>query len=264
METGLRGKGALVAAASAGIGLAIARGLAREGARVALLARRRDALERAATAVRQETGTDAHPIVCDLTDRDAVRRSVAEADAACGGLEILITNAGGPRPGGFLDVAPEDFEATARLTLMSAVWLCHETVPRMVRAGKGGRIVMVASVSAKQPLDGLILSNTLRPGVVGLAKSLADELGPRGIRVNVICPGFAATARLEELAAEAAARRGLTVDAVRAEWAGTTALRRIGAADEIADLAVYLASDRSSYVTGTAISVDGGRTRGLY
>jgi 3-oxoacyl-[acyl-carrier protein] reductase len=263
MDSGLEGKGALVAGASAGIGLAIARGLAREGARVAIVARRQAELEEAARSIRAETGAEVVPIVCDLTDRAAVGDCARRAAEAVGGIEVLVTNAGGPRSGGFLDVAPEDYESAFRLNFLSTMWLCHETVPRMIDAGRGGRIVMVASISVKQPIDGLILSNSIRAGVAGLAKSLANELGPHAIRVNVVCPGYTATERLMELSADVAGRRGTDAEAIRAEWASGIPLGRIGRPEEVADLAVYLASDRASYLTGTVVAADGGRCQGL-
>lgn len=263
MDLGLRGKAAVVAGASAGIGRAIAAGLAREGCRVAVLARRAEELEAAARAIHLETGSEVVPIVADLTQRHDVVRALAAAEGRLGGIDVLVTNAGGPRPGNFLDLSPEDFEAAFRLTFLSALWLCGETVPRMIAARRGGAIVLVASVSVKQPIDGLILSNSMRAGVAGLAKSLANELGPHGIRVNVVCPGYTATERLDELAGQLARQRGMEAEAVRAEWAAGTPLGRIARPEEIADLSVYLASGRASYVTGTVVAADGGRARGL-
>jgi 3-oxoacyl-[acyl-carrier protein] reductase len=263
MEMGLRGRGALVAGASAGIGRAIARGLAAEGARVAMVARRPAVLEEAAREIAAETGSRTVPIVADLTDRPQARRCVEEATAAVGPLEVLVTNCGGPPAGRFLDLGPDDFARAFRLTFESALWLCYEAVPRMIETGRGGRIVLVASTAVKEPIEDLILSNSIRAGVAGLAKSLATELGPHRIRVNVLCPGFTATGRLEDLAARLAAARGTTPDAVREEWSAGTPLRRIGLPEEIADLAVFLASDRAAYVTGTVVAADGGRTRGL-
>ncbi|MGD8377903.1 MAG: SDR family oxidoreductase [Acidobacteriota bacterium] len=263
MDTGLEGHRALVTGSSAGIGLAVAKGLAREGARVAMVARREPVLREAATAIGEETG--APPIVFpgDLTDREQVRRCVTDAATSLGGIDVLVTNAGGPPPGRFADLEPEAFEAAFRLTFQSALWLCHESLPFLRASGTGGRIVMIASTSVKEPLDGLILSNSIRSGLAGLAKSLANELGPDGIRVNVVCPGFTDTERLGELADRVAAERGCGAEAVRDEWAARNPLRRIGRPEEIADLAVFLASDRASYITGTTIAVDGGRTRGL-
>ena len=262
MEMGLAGSGAIVAGASAGIGQAIAEGLAREGARVALLARRTERLQEVAEGIR-EAGGEAVPIPCDLTDREAVQRSVAAATEAVGGIDVLVTNAGGPPAGGFLDREPRDYETAFRLLFLSALWLCHESVPRMIDAGRGGSIVMVASGSVKQPIDGLILSNSIRAGIAGLSKSMANELGAHGIRVNVLCPGYTATDRLAELEEKMAQRRGVSATEVRREWAAGTPLRRIGKPQEIADLAVYLASGRASYITGTVIAADGGRAAGL-
>ena len=263
MDMGLSGKGALVAGASAGIGLAIARGLAAEGAHVAMLARREDILRREAEALQVEAGVPVLPLVGDLTDADQVRACVASAAAEWNGIEVLVTNAGGPPAGRFLDLDPEAFEAAFRLIFQSALWLCQEVVPRMIEAGRGGRIVMVTSTSVKEPLEGLVLSNSIRPGVAGLAKSLANELGAHGIRVNVVCPGFADTDRLEELAESVSQEEGRSVEEVLGGWASRSPLGRIGRPEEIADLAVYLASERSSYVTGTVVAADGGRSRGL-
>jgi 3-oxoacyl-[acyl-carrier protein] reductase len=216
MEMGLRGKRALVAGASAGIGRAIAAGLAREGCRVALLARRAAAVEEAARAIQRESGTEAVAVVADLTRRPDVARSVEAVRARFGSIDVLVTNTGGPPPGAFRDLPPEAFEEAFRLTFLSTLWLCHETVPAMIAEGQGGSIVMIASVSVKQPIDGLILSNTMRAGVAGLAKSLANEAGPHGIRVNVVCPGYTATERLDGLAGELARQRGVPPESIRA------------------------------------------------
>jgi len=262
MDLGIRGRAAAVAAASSGLGRAAAHARAAEGASVALCGRDEGRLREAARAIAGETGAKTHPVVADVADPEQCRRFVAEAAAAFGRLDILVTNTGGPRPGGAFDVSEQDWADAWSSTLMNVVAMARAAVPHMRERG-WGRIVNVASVSARQPIPGLVLSNAFRPAIVGLARTLADELGPEGILVNTLCPGYTRTARLEELARVRSAASGQTPDEVIASLAGSVPLRRIAGPEEFGAVVAFLCSERASYVTGVTLAVDGGASRGL-
>jgi 3-oxoacyl-[acyl-carrier protein] reductase len=254
VDLGLRGQTAVVAAASRGLGKAIARAFVAEGARVAICARTPAALEEAAA----EIGGDVFPVVADLTRADDVRRFVEAAAERFGRVDILVTNTGGPPAASFLDATDEQWLAAVELILMSAVRLSRAVVPHMRRAG-GGRIVHIASFVVRQPLPGLVLSNAVRLAVVGLAKTQAVELARDNILVNVVCPGPIATERLEEVTRAVAEREGISYpEAERRLWTDQVPLGRIGRPEELAHVVVFLASPRASYVTGTTLLVDGG------
>jgi 3-oxoacyl-[acyl-carrier protein] reductase len=262
MDLGIRGRVALVAGSASGIGRACAEALAAEGAGVALCARTASAVEEAASEVGGRFGVPACGIACDLSDPDGPARFVAEARARLGPASILVTNAGGPPAGTFDALDDAAWERAFHLTLMSAVRLIRRAVPDM-KAARWGRIVNVASISVRQPIDGLLLSNSLRQAVVGLAKTLSKELGPHGILVNTVCPGYTQTGRLRELAAREAASRGVPEEAILEGWRASTPVGRIGTPAEVGSLVAFLASGAASYVTGTTICVDGGRVAGL-
>ncbi len=179
----------MVAAASEGLGKAIAWELAREGARLAICSRNEGRIRAASETIREDTGAEVHPFVCDLTREDEVAAFVSQAAKALGGVDILVTNAGGPPPGHFEDVDDAAWYGTYDLTYLSAVRLIREALPHLKRAGHG-RIVVMTSISVKQPIPDLILSNAVRMSVVGMAKSLVPDVGPHGITVNVVCPGY--------------------------------------------------------------------------
>jgi 3-oxoacyl-[acyl-carrier protein] reductase len=262
VELGLRGKVALVAASSAGIGRACALGLAAEGAAVACCARTAAALEETAGEIRRQTGAEVFALPTDLTRPEEIRRLVEAVAGRFGRIDILVNNAGGPKPGAFADLTEQDWQEAIPLTLLSTLRLCAAVVPRM-RQQRHGRIINVMSVSVKQPLETLILSNTLRAGVAGLAKSLANELGRDGILVNTVCPGATMTERFLGVHRALAGRRGVPVEEVIAARANEVPLGRIGTPEEVANLVVFLASERASYITGCTIPVDGGFVRGL-
>ena len=261
MELGLEGKAALVTASSTGIGLAVARELAREGARVLLTARRREELEEAVGRIREEGGT-ADLQVGDVTREESCQAMVEACAERFGSLDVVFTNAGGPPGGTFATIEAEQYREALELNLLSVVHLCRAAVPLMQRQ-HWGRIVALTSVSIKQPLDGVLLSNTARAGAQGFLKTLSREVAADGITVNTVCPGFTATERLQELGENIAQRRGITLDEVRSEWIASIPAQRIGDPGEIAALVAFLASERASYLTGTTIAVDGGFTRGL-
>jgi 3-oxoacyl-[acyl-carrier protein] reductase len=262
VDLGIAGRVAAVAAASSGLGRAAARALAAEGVSVALCGRGEQRLREAAAAIADETGASTHAVVADVADPEQCRRFVDEAARAFGRLDILVTNTGGPRPGGVFEVREQDWSDAWRSTLMNVFALARAAVPHMRERG-WGRIVNVASLSARQPIPGLVLSNAFRPAIVGLARSLADELGPEGILVNTLCPGYTRTPRLEELAQVRAAAAGTTPDAITASLAASVPLRRIAEPDEFGAVVAFFCSERASYLTGVTLAVDGGASRGL-
>jgi 3-oxoacyl-[acyl-carrier protein] reductase len=262
METGLKGKAALVCAASRGLGKAAAMGLAREGARLAICARSDDSLERAAEDIRTKTGAEVVGIPADLMRADDVARFVAEGAQALGGVDVLVTNAGGPKAGLFDSLSEEDWMAAVQLTLMSVIRLCRATIPHM-RARSGGRIINITSMSVKQPIGGLILSNALRPAVIGFSKTLSTELAAEKILVNCVAPGYTRTERVLELNEARAKREGVDPEALMRSTVSSVPMGRLGEPSELADLIVFLASDRASYITGTTIQVDGGFIKSL-
>jgi len=263
MDLGIRDRVALVAASSQGLGKAVAWGLAREGARLALCARTQSVLDAAAGEIRRDTAVDVIARAVDVTCHDEVRRFVAEVADRFGRLDICVANAGGPPSKSFADTAIGDWQAAASLNLMSTVYLAKETLPLMQRQ-RWGRFIAITSVAVKQPLPGLVLSNSLRSAVSGLIKTLANEYGRDGILVNNVCPGYTATARLGELSHKLAANEGVDPATIEQRWADQTAIGRLGAPEELAALVVFLASERAGYITGSSIAVDGGLVKGLY
>jgi 3-oxoacyl-[acyl-carrier protein] reductase len=262
MDLRLSNRAALVCAASQGLGRAAAEALAAEGCRVAMCSRRQDAIVRAAEEIARETGGEVVPFVADLTRAGDVRDVVRSAASAFGGLDILVTNAGGPKPGTFDDLCDDDWYAAVDLLLMSAVRLSREAIPYMRRRG-GGRIIHITSVAVKQPVPGLMLSNAVRTAVVGFAKTLARELAADRITVNCVAPGYTRTSRVVQLAEAAAAREGMPVQEMERRTVANVPMARLGEPRELADLIAFLASDRSGYTTGTVIQVDGGAVAGL-
>jgi 3-oxoacyl-[acyl-carrier protein] reductase len=263
MDLGLKDRVALVAASSQGLCKAVAWGLAREGARLALCARTESVLLATAEEIRRETCTDVVACKVDVTVRDQVRRFVADCAGHFGRLDICVANAGGPPSKGFADTTIEDWHRAFEVNLMNTVYLAQETLPLMQQR-RWGRFIAITSVSVKQPLEGLVLSNSIRCGVSGLLKTLAAEYGPFNVLVNNVCPGFTKTDRLMELAAALAARKGTTIQQIEAEWASQVPLKRLGEPEELANTVVFLASERASYVNGISVAVDGGYLKGLY
>lgn len=258
MDLGLRGRSALVAAASRGLGRAIAEELAAEGADLTVCARGEAALAEAADALRA-AGARVTAVAADLTDPAGVERVVRAATEAYGRVDVLVTNTGGPPAGPFESHSAETWRQAIAGNLESVLNLVRLVLPGM-RERRWGRIVNVTSIAVKQPVDGLILSNSVRAAVTGFARTLANEVAADGVTVNNALPGYHRTRRVEELAARAAQSGG--GDAV-ARWEREIPMGRLGDPREFAALVAFLCSERASYVTGTSITVDGGWTRGL-
>ncbi len=263
MDLGIQNRVALVAASSQGLGKAVAMGLAREGARIAMCARGAAALEQAAEEIRQATAAEVMTGAFDVTDSVAVRRFVTGVAQRFGTIDICVANAGGPPARSFAETSIDDWRQAADLNLMSTIYLAKETLPRMQR-NRWGRFLAITSVAVKQPVEKLILSNSVRSAVSGLVKTLSQEYGRDGVLVNSVCPGYMATARLMELSRKMAGTENVEPAAIAARWAAETSLGRVGSPEEFADAVVFLASERASYITGVSLTVDGGLVRGVY
>jgi 3-oxoacyl-[acyl-carrier protein] reductase len=263
MDLGLKGKIAAVYGASRGLGRAAAEALAAEGARVAIVARHEGKLAEAAAAISRDTGTEVVPIVGDVSKADDARRSVREIAKRFGGLDILVNNSGGPRAGSFGSLTEQDYADAVELLFMSVVRTCLEAVPVM-RARGGGRIINITSVTVKQPVDNLLLSNAVRPAVVGFARSLATELAADRITVNCVAPGYTRTERVVELNEANAAREQTSADQIEARLVASIPMKRLGEPQELGSVIAFLASERAAYITGTTLQVDGGYVRSLY
>jgi len=258
MDLGLRGKVALVTAASKGMGKACAMGLAAEGARVAMCARNEGDLKAAVEEVKATTKAEVMGLATDVTKIDQVRALVGRVKDTFGSPDVLIANCGGPPRGFFDDFDDAAWQGAVEVSLLSTVRLVREVLPGM-RARKWGRILTIQSVSVKQPLSDLLLSNAVRPGVHGMMKTLALQLASDNILVNTLCPGRILTDRL--LGGLKAS--GLSREEYLARQSADIPMGRVGTAEEFASVAVFLASERASYVTGVAVQVDGGLVRGL-
>jgi 3-oxoacyl-[acyl-carrier protein] reductase len=257
MNLGLKGKRAIVMAASRGLGHACARALAQEGCHLVICSRDEGRIKAAADAITRDTQTPVHALAADVSRDNEARRLVDAAVTHLGGLDIVVHNAGGPPGGEFLAMTEAQWQKAFEQNLLSFVRIVHATVPELKRAG-GGRILTIASSSVKQPIPNLVLSNALRAGVWGLAKTLSRELGPDKILVNVIAPGRIQTERIEELDQLNANKSGKPIDEVKRASVASVPVGRIGRPEELANLVVFLASDAASYITGQAIFVDGG------
>lgn len=262
MNLGLTKRVAIVAAASTGLGRAVAEELSREGAHVAICARTASTLAQTASEITRETGNEVFHQPVNVTDRSAVAAFVAAVEQRFGRVDICVTNSGGPPSKLFKDTNSSDWQSAIDLLLMSAVFFAQETLPRMQK-NNWGRFITITSYAVKTPVDGLLLSNSVRSAVTGLARTLANEYAAHGITVNNVCPGYTGTDRLGELVDAISARTGASSDEIYAGWQRQIPAGRIGKPEELAAVVTFLASERASYVNGTSIAVDGGIVRSL-
>jgi 3-oxoacyl-[acyl-carrier protein] reductase len=257
MELGLNGARVLVTAASRGLGAATARQFSREGARVVISSRHLEPLQETAAAIVAETGNPVFTFPADVTNPEAIQRMVRNAVDTMGGLDVLVTNAGGPPAGVFDDFDLAAWQAAFQLNVLSTISLIRECLPSL-RQSKRAAVLTITSVAAKQPVQNLTLSNALRPAVVGLTKTLSLEVGSEGIRVNSILPGYTSTERITELMQARAAKNGTDIEDEIEHIAAASALKRLATPEEFANAAVFLCSPAAGFITGVALPVDGG------
>jgi 3-oxoacyl-[acyl-carrier protein] reductase len=257
LDLGLTDRVAIVTGSSRGIGEAIAYGLAKEGAKVAICARDKAKLNETAKNITSLTSASVLPVKADLNDSDQIKMLVKTTVESYGRVDILVNNTGGPPSRLFQETSDKDWRSTVDSLLMSVVSCCREVIPHM-KKHSWGRIINMTSFAAKQPMENLVLSNAVRAGVLGLTKTLSNELAEYGILVNAVCPGYTLTTRLEELARTKATADGVSFKEVTDKWVAGVPLKRPAQPEEIANLVVFLSSEKASYITGTAIQVDGG------
>jgi 3-oxoacyl-[acyl-carrier protein] reductase len=262
MDLGLRGRVAIVAAASKGLGRAVAEELAREGAEVAICSRTPADLQKAAVVLKGAGGREVFWQTVDVGNPGEVSRFVAAVEERFGRVDICVTNTGGPPSKLFAATSNEDWRTWTDQLLMSTVYFAQSVLPLMQK-NKWGRFLTITSYSVKQPVEGLLLSNSLRAGVTGLVRTLANEYAIHGITVNNVCPGYTRTDRLDDLAGMMAERTGSTPEEVFANWKKLIPAGRLGRPEEFASVVAFLASERASYVNGVSLSIDGGTTRSL-
>ena len=263
MDLGLKNKVALVAASSQGLGRAVAEELAAEGASLVLCARDSRTLAETAASIAEKTNAHVLAVPADVTVAEDIKRLVDAGNERFGRIDILVTNAGGPPAGRFEQLTHQQWEDAIRLTLLSAVELTRQVLPGM-KERRWGRIINITSIAVKQPVENLLLSNSLRAGLTGFARTLANEVAPDGITVNNVLPGYTRTERLDELAQMMAEKQGISASEFRGKWEKEIPMGRLGEPREFAAMVTFLASERASYVTGTSIQVDGGWIRSLF
>jgi 3-oxoacyl-[acyl-carrier protein] reductase len=262
MDLGLKGRVAIVAAASKGLGRAIAAELANEGCEVAICARTSADVERTAQEIGSAAGREIFWRALDVTNADGVRDFVAAVEKKFGRIDICVTNTGGPPSQKFMEISLDEWRTAVNLVLLSSVYFAREVLPRMQRR-RWGRLITITSISVKQPIDGLMLSNSLRAGVAGMAKTLANEFGADGITVNNVCPGYTLTDRLTELFEKRAQDAGVAYEQILKQSTANVPIGRFARPEELAALVAFLASERASSINGTTIAVDGGSTKSL-
>jgi 3-oxoacyl-[acyl-carrier protein] reductase len=265
MNLGLRGKVGIVCGASAGLGRAAASALAREGASIVVCSRDKKRITEAAAGILRTAakGAEVVPMVADMSSAADIGRLVTATVKRFGRVDILVSNAGGPPVAAFADLSDEAWERGTQLTLMSTVRSIRAVIPYMKKQG-WGRIVTITSIAARQPIDDLVISSSIRPGLLGLTKVLGNQYSAAGICINAVAPGFILTDRQKEIGAARAKAKGITFEEYLKESAREIPLGRLGRPEELADVIAFLCSERSSYVTGTTITVDGGLARGIF
>lgn len=262
MDLGLKGRTALICGASAGLGHAVAEALAREGCRVAINARTPSDLREAAARLARKTGAQILPLPADVSVPSDAEMIVRDATKAFEKVDIVLANAGGPPPGPFLSHDHATWVRALETNLLSTVALFRAALPGMIER-KWGRLLVITSLSALEPIPGLILSSASRAGVLGLVKGLSDEVAPHGVTVNALCPGSFGTQRIEKIWATRAAASGSTTAEQRERTIRSIPVGRLGDPAELGALATFLASERGGFVTGQAIRVDGGQGRSI-
>ncbi len=262
MELNIKNKVVLVTASSKGIGKAAAERFAAEGCKVALCARNRESLIEAANDITKKYDNEPVWFLCDLNNPIEIENTIKAIENTLGTIEILVNNCGGPAAGLFKELSEEQWYAGIEQVLMSAIRFTQKVIPQMILK-EWGRVINITSISVKQPIDNLLLSNTLRTGLVGFAKSLSNEVARFNITVNNVAPGYTLTNRLYELAVVRAKKTGISHEEVLIEMAKEIPMKRLAHPDEIASLVVFLASERASYLTGNTIQVDGGWVKGV-
>jgi 3-oxoacyl-[acyl-carrier protein] reductase len=262
MDLGLKDRIAVIAGASQGIGHATAEAFAAEGCKLAICSRGRESLEAVAEELRKSHGVQVFAQAVDVGAAEPVQEFIEATAARFGRIDICVANAGGPPSKGFLATTNQDWQKAIEQNFLSAVYLAREVIPHMQR-NRWGRVITLTSVSVKQPVPDLVLSNAVRTAVVGLVKSLANEFGKDGVLVNNVAPGYTATGRLKELAKSRSQAQGKSEEEVFAAWSSDNPLKRVAEPREVADAIVWLASERASFITGQTILVDGGTYKGL-
>ena len=262
MDLGLKDKIALVCGSSKGLGKATAKCLAKEGASVILCSSNLANLQKAKQSIQQVSSAEVITIPANLSDHDSVSRLIEILFQRYDHLDILVNNTGGPPPGKFEELGIEDWQKAYDAMLLSAVMLTKSVLAGM-KTRRWGRILNITSIAVKQPVENLILSNSIRAGITGFARTLANEVAPFGITVNNILPGYTRTERLEKLAEETAMRKGISIEQAYQTWIKDIPMTRLGEPEEFGDVVTFLASEKASYVTGTSVTVDGGWVRSL-
>lgn len=263
MNLGLENKCAMVVASSKGLGKAIAMELAKEGCNLALCSSNIKNLEKTVKGIKTQTNKIIFYQKCDIRIPKEIELFCKNSLKELGKIDILILNAGGPRAGDFFQVSLEDWEEAYKLNLRSAIAFCQQIIPSMIER-KWGRIIFLTSISVKQPLDNLILSNSIRLAIIGLAKSLSNEFSKYGILINSVCPGFTKTERLQELADHLCNEKNKSIEEIFKEWERNIPMGRLGEPEELASVVAFLSSEKASYITGAALQVDGGYIKFIY
>ncbi|MFA6467364.1 MAG: SDR family oxidoreductase [Bacteroidota bacterium] len=263
MELGLKNKVALVAASSQGLGKATAFSLAQEGATLVICSRNKKALAKTAEELRDKTGAKVVPIVADVSHPEDIDSLVSSVMKKFGRIDILVNNAGGPPSGKISSLPDAEWEKGFNLTLMSMVRLTRAVLP-MMEQQRWGRIITIVSITAKQPIDDLLISSTLRPGILGISKVLANQYGRFNITVNTVCPGHIFTHCQEELSQYRSKEKNISMEQYLEESASNIPTGRLGKPEELGDVIAFLASEKASYINGTNILVDGGQAKGIH
>lgn len=263
MDLGIKGKIALVSASSTGIGKAVAESLAAEGCNLAICSRSKDTLLETARDIKSKYNIEPFWGVCDLNQHKDIENFYEAVKDHFGKIDILVNNCGGPIPGFFRELSEEDWDNAIKQVLLSVIRFSNLVIPKMIEQ-EWGRIINITSVAVKQPVHNLMLSNSLRAGVTGFAKSLSNEFGNKNITVNNVAPGYTLTHRLYELAVTRAKASGKSHEEILVDMAKDVPMSRLGGPEEIAAMVAFLASQKASYITGTTIQVDGGSTKSIF